>query len=360
MSPRDRQSSTQGAAQRTGPRPLDLQINTAFERERTRDNNTLRIGLIVLSVIAAVAVLLIGITRYLPIAKNESVYAVSAQTNVKPPEQDSSASPTGPAPSIVANASAVSSTSTTAEATATDDYAVAVIKCEGEVASSVPISSEADQEDVCKCLVTANSLKVQGQADVSGLCVENFKNKMATTSGASSTTNDDQPSLQPADAATIAAPSQGTMIVGSQPPKFANFPATRYTGITAPLQLLTADDKAFRTRLRAAALQQVNFAGENVLTIWGCGTSCVTGAAVNLRTGIVAHLPFTVCCWNGDGDNMKFETESRLLVAAGKINEGGVYGAHFFEFKEGGFKEISTTPMQDQSASDSVQTTLQQ
>ena len=131
-------------------------------------------------------------------------------------------------------------------------------------------------------------------------------------------------------------------------PKFTAFPATPFTGRAVPVQLLTDDDRAFRSRLRDASVRPVNFAGEYVLTTWGCGTECVTGAAVNLRTGVVAHMSFTVNGWHGEGDNLTFKPDSRLLVAAGNINETGtIYGVHFFEFKDDVFKEIATVPMHD-------------
>lgn len=337
MEPRDQQDAGLSKID-SGPKPLDLHINPTFERERTRDNHTLRVGFIVVAVFAVLAVLLIGIVHYLPTVKTESLQPVADVAGSNVGAQNSSlATPSPPS----------TPTSVVSEASTDASYAQAVTRCENDVANSSPNSAEADREELCKCWITANALKAQGQADVGGLCVEDFKKKVAAKGDALLATNDAQPTPQPADVSAVAAPAQSTSTAGNPSPKYADFPAARYMGITAPLQLLTPDDRAFRTRLRAAALQQINFAGEYVLTTWGCGTSCVTGAAINLRTGVVAHMPFTVCCWKGDGDNLTFKTDSRLLVAAGNINEGDVYGAHFFEFKDGTFNEIAAIPMQD-------------
>jgi hypothetical protein len=126
-------------------------------------------------------------------------------------------------------------------------------------------------------------------------------------------------------------------------PKFRDYPAANvYKGKHANVVLATAEEKAFRTRLREASKQAVNFAGEYVLSTWGCGTDCQYGAAVSLKTGHVVFLPGTICCWEGEGDRLEFRTNSRLLVAAGMINEKGKYGAHFYEFTGRGFKPLKT------------------
>ncbi len=129
-------------------------------------------------------------------------------------------------------------------------------------------------------------------------------------------------------------------------PQFRDYPASNiYTGKRAEVMLSTADEKAYRTRLREASKQPANFAGEYVLTVWGCGTSCIHGAVVNLKTGHAVFLPGSVCCWNGEGDNLEFRINSRLLVAAGVINEDSEHGAHFYEFTGREFKYLKTIPV---------------
>lgn len=135
-------------------------------------------------------------------------------------------------------------------------------------------------------------------------------------------------------------------------PKFKDYPAsTAFSGNAVPAQLLTEAEKNFRTRLSAASSQAPNFAGDQVLTTWGCGSGCLSGAAVSLRTGKVTFLPGTVCCWKGEGERLTFRLNSRLLVMAGLINEDGQYGAHFYEFTGQGFVRVKTIPLSDDNDS---------
>ena len=132
------------------------------------------------------------------------------------------------------------------------------------------------------------------------------------------------------------------------PPQFRDYATTAsHQGPAAPTRLVTEADRAYRTRLREASTQTANFAGDHVLTAWGCGVNCVHGAAVSLRTGQVTFLPGTVCCWNGEGDKLSFRPNSRLLVTAGLMNEAGIHGAHFWEFTGQNFRLIKTVAVQD-------------
>lgn len=132
----------------------------------------------------------------------------------------------------------------------------------------------------------------------------------------------------------------------SRVPQYTEYPAhSAYRGKAADVVLSTAEEKMFRTRLRDASRETANFAGEYVLTTWGCGTSCIHGAVVSLRTGRVVFLPGTICCGEGDGERLEFRLNSRLLVAAGVINENSVHGAHFYEFTGRTFKHLTTIPV---------------
>ncbi|WP_296405195.1 hypothetical protein [Psychrobacter sp.] len=71
---------------------------------------------------------------------------------------------------------------------------------------------------------------------------------------------------------------------------FEKYPAKIYTGKKAPLNLDGWSD--FRTRLRDAHKDsEINFAGNYIVTTWGCGTSCIMGAMIDKRTGKVYSLP---------------------------------------------------------------------
>ncbi|MFB9952863.1 hypothetical protein ACFFP0_28795 [Rhizobium puerariae] len=124
-------------------------------------------------------------------------------------------------------------------------------------------------------------------------------------------------------------------------PKFAAFPEKVYAGPNAPVKLSTEDERNFATRLRTAGKQPVNFAGHYILATWGCGAECLGGAVIDARTGKIAWLPYSVCCW-GEGEPFYFRKDSRLIVFSGVLNEEGGKGAHFFEFRDGAFHHLTS------------------
>ena len=125
-------------------------------------------------------------------------------------------------------------------------------------------------------------------------------------------------------------------------PLFKDYPADEvYNGKNAPL-VLTKSDRLFRTRLREAARQKPNFAGHYILTTWGCGTTCVTGAVIDANTGRVYWFPHTTCCWDANVDDkfnpIEFRLQSRLIVFSGRRNEKeNDNGAHSYKFENGHF-----------------------
>ncbi len=69
-------------------------------------------------------------------------------------------------------------------------------------------------------------------------------------------------------------------------PQFKDYPVKSvYTGQTAQLDLSDEGARMFRTRLRDALKEKPDFAGEYVITMWGCGASCRMYSFVNKRTG---------------------------------------------------------------------------
>jgi len=129
-------------------------------------------------------------------------------------------------------------------------------------------------------------------------------------------------------------------------PHFKDYPASEiYNGPTASL-VLTKNDLAFKSRLRwAVKNQKPNFAGHYILTSWGCGAECLTGAVIDAKTGKVHWWNFTICCWGFDTDDkfrpIEFRADSRLIVFSGLRNEkNGDDGAHFYRFDNGRFVHI--------------------
>jgi hypothetical protein len=134
----------------------------------------------------------------------------------------------------------------------------------------------------------------------------------------------------------------------AQVPQFRDYPAQPYSGPTAPL-VLRPDDINFRTRLRDAARPPANFAGSYSLTTWGCGTECLTGAAVHLSTGRVVWLSSTICCWPADADGefqpVLARLNSTLIVLSGLRDErAGDQGAHFYSIEGGHFVHVRDIP----------------
>jgi hypothetical protein len=126
---------------------------------------------------------------------------------------------------------------------------------------------------------------------------------------------------------------------------FASHPvAERYAGPnTAPI-LKSQQDRAFRTKLREAAKQTPNFAGHYIVTTFGCGSSCVMGAVIDARSGLVTWLPFTVCCWeDAQAEPVEYHLDSALMIVRGMRNEQE-RGTFYYLLQKGRLRPIATRP----------------
>lgn len=86
---------------------------------------------------------------------------------------------------------------------------------------------------------------------------------------------------------------------GSQvSPRAEDYPAPPvYKGKPARLLLDSEFARTFRTRLTATLSQKPVYAGEYVLTGWGCGSSgCYNKVLVNKRTGQALDTVFNAYC----------------------------------------------------------------
>lgn len=136
--------------------------------------------------------------------------------------------------------------------------------------------------------------------------------------------------------------------IPSLPHKFISYPSGPiFRGHSVSPNLLTRDAYQYRTRLRDAAQQPANFASYWRLELWGCGTQCLTGAAVNLANGSVVFLPFSVCCSarlaEPDFSPVGFRADSRLIVFSGLRNEEGEDKSHFYDFNGQTFTYLSSS-----------------
>lgn len=79
----------------------------------------------------------------------------------------------------------------------------------------------------------------------------------------------------------------------------------------------------YRTNLRNAAKEGVNFAGHFVLATWGCGTDCSQSAVVDARGGrvffpeILDIVGISYCDLLENVEPIVFKADSRLLVLSG-------------------------------------------
>jgi len=112
-----------------------------------------------------------------------------------------------------------------------------------------------------------------------------------------------------------------------------------YSGKVAVID--PAGESMFHTRLIEAARQDVNFAGEYVLTTWGCGSGCFDGAAVNIRTGKVAYFPGAMHRkMFSDDEVLQYRRNSRLFIMTGYLDEKDDYATYYYELTGNSFKLI--------------------
>jgi hypothetical protein len=114
-------------------------------------------------------------------------------------------------------------------------------------------------------------------------------------------------------------------------PRFKDYAVPVYTG-KAARPAVRADKRSwlFRSELREAAVEGVNFAGHYRLTSWGCGTACFQWAIIDVKSRQVFH-PANLAStehqyveeslYEGGIQAVHLRPDSRLLVVIGGINE---------------------------------------
>lgn len=111
------------------------------------------------------------------------------------------------------------------------------------------------------------------------------------------------------------------------------------------------DANRFRTNLRNAAKEGVNFAGHYILTTWGCGTNCSVSAIIDARNGRVFFpdqlegTGFGFCELPDDTEPIVYKADSRLLVLSGfkggDLNkQDGRCGVYYLEWTGTNFKQV--------------------
>lgn len=108
----------------------------------------------------------------------------------------------------------------------------------------------------------------------------------------------------------------------------------------------------FRTNLRNAAKDGVNFAGHFILTTWGCGTGCSQTAIIDARSGKVFFpkelegAGFGFCDLSDDAEPIVSRADSRLLVLSGfkggdLETENTPCGIYYLEWTGAKFKQVN-------------------
>ncbi len=108
-------------------------------------------------------------------------------------------------------------------------------------------------------------------------------------------------------------------------PEFAKYPSRVETARAKSIDFKNSPGaSSFRTRLAEALRRGVNFAGRYIVTGWGCGTGCISGAIIDARTGRVyfpEQLGGMGTAVKDDGnyvdEPVRYKKNSRLLVIEG-------------------------------------------
>lgn len=109
--------------------------------------------------------------------------------------------------------------------------------------------------------------------------------------------------------------------------------------------------RMYRTNLRNAAKEGVNFAGRYVLACWGCGTGCLEAAIIDARTGkvffpaVLQGVGTGFCDLPGNVETLDYKPDSRLLILSGfkgavRNQPDGKCGIYYFEWTGADLKQI--------------------
>jgi hypothetical protein len=107
----------------------------------------------------------------------------------------------------------------------------------------------------------------------------------------------------------------------------------------------------YRTNLRNAAKEGVNFAGHYILTTWGCGTNCSQSAIIDARNGkvffprVLEGAGFGYCELPDDTEPIVSQADSRLLILSGFKGgdlslKNAPCGIYYLEWTGTNFKQV--------------------
>ena len=140
---------------------------------------------------------------------------------------------------------------------------------------------------------------------------------------------------------------------GQKLPKFSTYPASVEKAKAKSIDFRRSPGaNTFRTRLKAALAEGTDFAGHYKVAGWGCGTGCISGGIIDVRSGRV-YFPeelyaFSVGSFSGDYESepLKYRKNSRLLVLSGIPGSADdnapqkPWGDYYYEWKNNRFRQV--------------------
>ena len=135
----------------------------------------------------------------------------------------------------------------------------------------------------------------------------------------------------------------------TQIPRFDDFYVPeRFAGKSAIRFLVQTFRSGFEHRF-VGKQRSPNFAGRYRIAEWGCGSSCVSIAVIDLSTGVVHDGPFVVLGYGernryeGGEDYLEYRISSRLLIVRG-CPEDNNCGTYYYAWDGHKFSQIRYIP----------------
>ena len=137
-------------------------------------------------------------------------------------------------------------------------------------------------------------------------------------------------------------------------PAFAEYPAPEiYQGKPVAPKLTHPANRLFRTKIREGAGTGPNFAGRLSIAEWGCGTSCVSIALVDSKSGTVYPGPFGILGYGSvlayadvpenEYEPLSYKLDSRLLIVRG-CPEDENCASYYYEWQGSALRLLRKIP----------------